>query len=318
VAGSGQPGTSGDGGPATAAKLAAPTGLAVTSTGIVYIAGTANNKVRKVSSAGVITTYAGTGASGSSGDGGPASLAKLNGPIGLAVDSTGNLFIADTGNNKIREVLTNGTIKTFAGTGQSGFSGNSGPATSAKLNSPLNVAVSGSTVLIADTGNSQVRKVVGGTITAYAGTGSLGYSGDGGQATSAKIALPAGIVLDPLGNGYIVDVGNSRVRQVTASGVISTFAGTGTPGFSGDGGPATLAKILPLCGGVTADAANIFFGDAGNNRVRRVHKGGPPPALPEAPLTSAVLAGTAALVLAGAAVVARRNRKRGNPVGLTA
>jgi hypothetical protein len=166
--------------------------------------------------------------------------------------------------------------------------------------------------LISDTGNNQVRKVSGGTITAFAGAGEDGFSGDGGQATKAEIRVPQGVSYDPLGNVYIVDAGNNRIRQVTASGVISTFAGNGEDGYSGDGGPAELAKIDPA-GGVTTDANDVFFDDMFNQRVRRIHRGGPPPALPEAPLV--LLAGSAALFLSGVVLLVRRNSQRVSAAG---
>ncbi len=310
VAGTGSPGFSGDGGPATAAQLNGPTGVVTSSTGTMYIADTLNNRVRKVE-AGVITTVAGTGAPGMSGDGKAAVNAKLSRPTGLALSATGSLYIADTGNHVVRELKPTGTITTFAGTGMPGFSGNTGSATKAKLKAPTGLATKGKTVLIADTGNSQVRQVSGGTINAFAGTGTSGFSGDGGQATSAQIAGPTGVAYDPLGNVYIVDAGNYRLRQVTGSGKISTFAGNGTAGDSGDNGPCELAQIQAL-GGVSADAENVFFGDTGNHKVKRCHKkDGPPPALPEAPgLQSLVLAGSAMAVLGGGFVLTQRARRR--------
>ena len=316
VAGTGTSGFSGDGGPAVSAQLSYPAGIAVTSAGALYIADTGNNRVRKVSG-GIITTVAGNGQSGYGGDGGQATSAKLYMPTGLALDSSGNLYIADTNNNVVRKVATTGVISTFAGKFWSGdndrndshnkckLAGNTGAATNASLCAPTGLTVSGSTLLIAGTANNQIRKVSGGTITAYAGTGTAGFSGDGGQATAAKIKWPIGIAYDPLGNVYEVDAGNARLRQVTASGVISTFGGTGTLGYSGDGGPAELAKIAAV-GGVTTDASNVFFGDTANNRVRRIHKDGPPPALPES--TNLLLAGSAAMLLGGAVFVARKRR----------
>jgi len=322
VAGNGSSGFSGDGGSATAAKLSYPTGVAITSGGVLYISDTGNNRVRKVMG-GVITTVAGNGGAGYSGDGGPGTHAQLNLPLGLALDSSGDLFIADSGNNVIRELTPGGTISTFAGKYWSGnnggsmegendnneckLAGNSGPATRALLCFPTAVATSGTTVLISDTGNNQVRKVSGGIITAFAGTGSAGFSGDGGQATSAKIHTPVGVSYDPLGDVYIIDSGNNRIRQVNASGVISTFAGTGTAGYSGDNGPAELAKIHSF-GGVTTDASNVFFADSFNMRVRRIHKGGPPPALSEA--STLALGGSVAALLTAGAVASLRRRRR--------
>lgn len=309
VAGSGIPGFSGDGGPATAAKLAGPTAVITNSTGTIYISDTLNNRVRKVTG-GIITTIAGTGQNGNTGDGGAATSARLSGPTALALTSAGNLLIADTGNNRVRQVLPNGTISAFAGTGQAGFTGNTGPATSARLRSPNGLATRGTTVLISDNGNNQVRKVVGGTITAFAGTGSLGFAGDGGQATSAKVAAPVGVEFDPSGNAYIIDSLNFRIRQVNASGVISTFAGTGIPGDSADGLPCEQTKINAF-GGIGTDADNVFFGDSLNHKVKRCHKNGPPPALAEASgLQGLTIAGSAMAVLGGGFLVTRRLRRR--------
>jgi hypothetical protein len=377
-AGTGSFGFSGDGGQATAAKLGLPADVLLDNAANVFIADTANNRVRKVTANGVITTVAGTGAAGSGGDNGPATNAQLKLPAGLAIDSSGNLYIADTGNNRVRKVATNGTITTILGapntspqlnapvglavdaagnlyvadTGdniilkrtpggttttfagkQYSFgwnnnnwgsgsmtsnkcksSGNGGAATNAYLCIPLHVAVSGSKVLIADTGNSQVRQVNGGTITAFAGTGTPGFSGDGGQASAAKLTFPTGVTFDRLGNAQIVDAGNARERQVTTSGKISTLIGTGQFGFSGDNGPCEAAKIN-LSGGISADSDNIFLADTLNNRVRRCHKDGPPPALPEASWAQNVtLATSAAAVLAGGVFFIGRRRRRNGAV----
>lgn len=310
VAGTGVPGFAGDGGPAIAAKLKAPTGLAMSASGVLYVADTGNNRVRRVAADGAISTIAGTGAVGYTGDAGPATAAKLSGPTGLALDPAGDLFIADTGNDVVREVFADGTIVTFAGTGKRGFSGNTGPATKAKLSLPVGLTMSGQAVLISDTGNNQVREVSGGTITAFAGTGAGGFSGDGGQATAAQLSGPVGVDADPLGNVFVVDAGNRRIRQVTASGLISTFAGTGAAGFSGDGGPAELAMIQAL-GGISVSPNDVFFADTLNHRVRRVHEGGPPPALPEAShYQAAVLGGSVAAVLGAGLAVSRRPRRR--------
>jgi hypothetical protein len=213
-------------------------------------------------------------------------------------------------------VTSGGTISTFAGNGTTGFSGNGGPATSAMLNFPTGIAVSGSTVYISDHDANEVRKVTGGIITAFAGNNHAGNTGDGGQATSATMSHPDGVSVDPLGNVYIVDAGNDRVRLVSTSGVISAFAGTGSAGFSGDNGPAELAQVNVkddrLSGISSSDASNIFMADSGNSRIRRIHKGGPPPALPEAPFEQNVLlaGGAAVLFGIGAVFAVRRGRRR--------
>src|SRR5262249_34161215 len=154
---------------------------------------------------GVISTIAGTGQPGDKGDGGPATSARLKRPTGLGVDTAGNLYVADTDNDRVRKVMPDGTIVAFAGNGKNGFSGNNGPATDARLRDPTGVASAGGSVVIADTGNNQVRKITGGVITAFAGTGQGAFSGDGGQATVATLRKPGGVALDPLGNVYIVD-----------------------------------------------------------------------------------------------------------------
>ena len=261
-------------------------GLAVDGSGDVYIADTNNHRVRKVDSSGTITTFAGTGASGFGGDGGSATSSLLSFPRGVAVDGSGNVYIADTGNHRVRKVDSSGTITTFAGTGASGFGGDGGSATSSLLSFPRGVAVDGSgNVYIADTGNHRVRKVdSSGTITTFAGTGASGFGGDGGSATSSLLSFPRGVAVDGSGNVYIADWGNHRVRKVDSSGIISTIAGTGSRGFGGDGGSATLA-LLWGPERVTVDGSgNVYIADTGNNRVRRVYVPRPPVAeAPEQP-----------------------------------
>ncbi len=311
-AGNGTPGYSGDGGPATAAQLRKPTALAVDNTANLYVADTANNVVRKVTPGGTITTFAGTGQPNYKGDNGPATQAALRGPEGLAVDSSGNVFIADTGNQVVRKVSPSGIITTFAGTGIPGLAVNGGPATKARLLGPTGLATtSAGDLLISDTLNSEVRivRVSSGKIFAFAGTGVGGFSGDGGPATSARLRLPAGVAVDPGGSVYIVDKFNQRVRVVTPSGTINTFAGTGVPGFSGDGGPAELAKVL-LPTGVVADADSVYLGDTYNHRVRRIHHGGPPPIVPEFPLP--VLLPIVGIIVIGGGVVASRRHRPGH------
>lgn len=275
-AGTGEAGFSGDGGPATRARLNAPWGVAVDGRGNVYITDLYNYRVRKVNPGGTITTFAGTGAPGFSGDGGPATSAQLTLPYGIAVDRSGNVYIADHANMRVRKVSPQGTITTFAGTGRRGFSGDGGPATRAKLNWPYGVAVDGKrNVYIADYYNNRVRKVsASGRVTTFAGRGPSGptgrFSGDGGPATSARLNKPAGVAVDLQGNVYIVDRNNDRVRKVSPGGTITTIAGTGRLGFSGDGGPARTAQLLgPF--GVAVDAqGNVYIADTGNNRVRRI------------------------------------------------
>ncbi len=291
VAGNGSNGSfddgySGDGGPAADARLNYPSGVAVDAAGNLYIADFFNNRVRKVSTSGTITTVAGNGSFGYSGDGGPAINAGLAFSYGVAVDTVGNLYIADSSNNRVRKVSTSGTITTVAGNGSFGYSGDGGPATNSRLSSPTGVAVDAAgNLYIADTSNHRVRKVsASGTITTVAGSGTTGsfdngYSGDGGPATDAQLAYPSGVAVDAAGNLYIADSINNRVRKVSASGTITTIAGSGTTGYagggySGDGGPATDAR-LNYPSGVAVDAAgNLYIADGNNHRVRKVSTSG--------------------------------------------
>jgi trimeric autotransporter adhesin len=273
VAGTGIPGFSGDGGPATAAQLNAAWGLALDSAGNLYIADTGNNVVRKVNPAGVISSVAGNGTGGFSGEGGPATSAQLAGPSGVAVDSAGSLFIADTGNQRVRKVTSDGIIVTAAGSGDYGFSGDGGPAVEARLNSPWDVAVdSTGNLFIADTWNHRIRKVtVSGVISTVAGS-EQGFSGDGGPAVSARLNQPTAVKVDS-GGLLIADAGNALVRKVSPAGTISTVAGGGVAGFGGDSGPATLAKLDGPLSVRLDSAGNLFIADHNNERVRKVTPG---------------------------------------------
>jgi uncharacterized protein (TIGR03437 family) len=271
VAGNGILGFSGDGGPATSASLSSPSAVAVDSEGNLYIADTSNERIRKVSG-GTITTVAGNGTFGFSGDGGPGVNASLDNPTGVAVDSAGNIYIADTANGRIRKV-SGGMITTIAGNSTFGFSGDGGPAASASLNLPAAIAVdSAGNLYIADLANQRIRKVTNGTITTVAGNGNRGFSGDGGPATSASISGPAGVAVDPVGNLYIADTGNNRIRKVV-SGTIMTIAGNKTPGFSGDGGPATSASLNGPFGMAIDSTDALYIADSSNSRVRKVVAG---------------------------------------------
>ncbi len=309
-AGTGSGGYSGDGGPATNAKLSAPTGIAVGPNGWVYIADTGNNRVRVVKS-GIISTLAGNGSCSSKvGDGGSATSASLCAPTGVTVDSAGDVFIADSVHSEIRKVNTAGTISDYAGTGSFGYSGDGGAATKAKLGLPVGVALdSAKDLYIADSAYSVVREVTAtGTIKTFAGTGSLGYSGDGGPATKAKLSAPTGLGVDSLGDVFISDSGNNRIREVNTGGTISTYAGNGTRGFSGDGGPANKAQLNTPTGSIVMDGKALYFSDTGNQRVRGVFNG-PPPVLPETAVAILLPLGGVA-VLGGAFVLARRRRRQ--------
>ena len=276
VAGMDRSGSGGDGGPAADAQLNRPSGVAVDTAGNLFIADTWNDRVRKVDPFGVITTVAGTGRSGSGGDGGPATDAQLDNPSGVAVDAAGNLFIADTWNDRVRKVDPFGVITTVAGTGRSGFGGDGGPATDAQLDNPSGVAVDAAgNLFIADRRNHRVRRVDrSGVITTVAGTGRFGSGGDSGPATSAPLAYPSGVAVDGAGNLLIAESPNDRVRRVDRSGVITTVAGTGRSGSGGDGGPAASAQLNEPHGVAVDGLGNLYIADRDNHRVRKVDASG--------------------------------------------
>ena len=264
VAGNGTAGYAGDGAAATAAELNKPSGIALDSQGNLYIADTVNQVVRKVSG-GNISTVAGHNAfgAGSSGDNGLATGAQLNSPAAVVLDAAGNLYIADTGNNSVRKVTpgTSGVITTIVGIG----------STAGRLNGPVALALDASGALyIADKGNHRIAKWVAPTLTNFAGILTPGFSGDGGQANVSKLYNPSGVAVDAAGNVYIGDTTNGRIRKVTTDGIINTIAGTGKPGYTGDGGPASSAALnFPTFLAVNA-SGNIFVADTGNNCVRLI------------------------------------------------
>ena len=263
----------GDGGIATAAELCQPADLAFDQSGNLYLTDNGNSVIRKVNAFGIISTFAGGGISGI-GDGGQATAAELSDPLGLVFDKAGNLYFSDNGHHRVRKIDNAGIITTVAGTGVAGYSGDNGPATDAKLIYPgfINISPRGE-LYIADYFNHRIRKVdLSGIITTVAGTGIQGYSGDGGPATAAKLNEPFGILFDRIGNYYISEeIGSPTIRKVDTFGIITTIAGTGIAGFSGDGGPATAAQLNSIAICSTIDSfGNLYMADYTNNRIRRI------------------------------------------------
>jgi uncharacterized protein (TIGR03437 family) len=271
IAGYGVAGYSGDGGPATSAQLNNPNGIVLDTSGVLYIADTYNSRIRKVASDGTITTVAGNGSAGYSGDGGPAPKAQLNNPTGIALDATGNLYIADSINYRVRRVSTDGTITTVAGNGGYGYTGDGGPATSAEMTAPGGVSLDkAGNLYIADRGNQRIRKVSGGTISTIAGS----TFGDGAPAVFGRLNWPNAVAKDKNGNVYVADSFNNSVRKIAADGTITTLAGTGVSGYSGDGGSAVKAQ-LNKPSGVAVDASDgVYIADGWNFRVRKVATNG--------------------------------------------
>lgn len=279
----GDDGTGGDGGPATAAELACPAGLAFDPAGNLYIADAFSSRVRKVDTDGVITTYLGTGAPG------PRGRVDLNHPVGLASDAQGNLFIADRDNHRVLRVDANGDVSIVAGNGKPGYSGDGGPATRAKLGAPQSVVVDEEgNIFIADgatdvrgtgfaqsAGNDNVRMVdVEGIISTIAGTGATSPVGDGGLATAAGLDVPYGLALDAEANLYVGEALGHRVRRIDPSGIITTVVGTGVNGSGPDGVLATLAPIRQPFGIVVDVAGNLFIADGPSGCIRTVNTGG--------------------------------------------
>jgi len=272
VAGTGISGFSGDNGPATAARISRPDGVAVDGAGNAYFSDYTNNRVRKIAPNGTLTTVVGTGAAGFTGDGGAAVTAEIWGPEQVAVDPSGNLFICFGYSPNIRKVDTNGIITTIAGNGSQGYSGDNGPATLAALNGPAGMAFDHSgDMFFADVQNHRIRKVdPNGVITTVAGNGTAGFMGDGGPAILAELQDPLGIAFDSLGNMFIADLNNNRIRRVDPQGFITTVAGNGARGFSGDGGPALAAEMAGPAGVVLDGNHNLYIDDFINNRIRMV------------------------------------------------
>ena len=272
IAGKNTAGFSGDGGPATSAELQFPASIALDADGNLYIADLYNQRIRKVTPAGIITTVAGNGTAGYSGDGDLAIYAALNSPSGVKVDGAGNIYIADKSNNRIRKVSPEGIITTVAGNGTPGYSGDGGAAISASLCYPSGVDVDAEgNIYIADTFNNRIRKVTPeGIITTVAGDGTAGFGGDGDLAVLAQLNYPSGVEVDVAGTLFIADTYNHRIRKVTPDGVITTVTGTGEPDYGGDGGPAAAAKLYGPVNTAMDPAGNLYIADTSNHRVRMV------------------------------------------------
>ena len=278
-AGTGEDGDSGDGGPATEAQLCFPAAVAVDSDGNVFVADSWNHRIRKIDIDGIITTIAGTGAPRTGGDGGPATEAQIAHPAAVALDRSGNLYVAEARSHRIRRIDADGTITTLAGTGVAGYRGDGGPASRSRLAYPAGIAVGpAGSVYVADSWNHRIRRILpSGVISTVAGTGERGDGGDGGPALQAQIAYPVAVASDTKGNLFVVsfvpDRGNHRIRKIDAGGTISAFAGDGVQGYGGDGDPAPAARLAyPL--GVAADTeGNVYIADSQNARIRIVRPG---------------------------------------------
>lgn len=279
-AGNGSTTHSGDGGPAISAGITFPFSLARDAAGNTYIAenatfsgqGIGGAWVRKINTAGIISTIAGNGGSGTSGDGGPALAASFHHLTDIATDNSGNIYVVDNLDNRVRVINSAGIISTFAGRGTANFSGDGGPADSAELNAPYGVAIDKiGNVYIADALNSCIRIVnPAGIIHTFAGNGIAGTSGDGDTATNAELYEPVGVSVDGVGNVYIADIAARSIRKVDTSTLIHLVAGTGAPGFAGDGGAATAAELDVPYGVSVDDSGRIFIADPGNEDVRVV------------------------------------------------
>ncbi len=276
VVGNHSAGFSGEGGSATAASINAPSGIAITSSGVMYFCDQANNRVRRVSAGGIISTIAGNGTAGSTGDGGQATAAKLDNPMGVTTDAAGNIYIADYNNAKIRKVNTSGVISTLTGSGAPGYNADGTAGTAATIAKPTGVAVDAAgNIYFAEQNNHIIRKIsTSGYLSTFAGNRSPSFSGDGGAATAAGISYPAGLFFDASGNLIIVDNGNGRIRKVSTGGIITTLAGNGSAGFSGDGGAATAASFNNVSGAAYDASGNLLIADQNNYRVRKVTTAG--------------------------------------------
>lgn len=276
IAGNDTLGYNGDVIAATAARLNAPSGVATDAAGNIYIADFGNNRIRKITPEGTIYTIAGTASGSYSGDGWPAYLAELYHPYGIAVAPSGNIYFSDQGNNRIRKIDAGGYMSTIAGTGYGGYNSDNIPATAAMLNAPAGIALDKyENVYVADYSNKRIRKIDGaGMITTVAGNGNAIYSGDGGPAIAASLGWPQGVAVDTLGNIFIADTWNNHIRKVNVFGFISNIGGKDSSGHSGDGGPATNAKMWHPAGIAVDAAGNVLFTDMNNSVVRMITPNG--------------------------------------------
>jgi len=272
IAGNGSAAVSGDGGPASAAGIGYPEGIAVGPDGKIYIADDRNNNIRMINTDGIITTIAGNGNGGYDADDVPATAAALGYPFAVAADGGGNVYIAEPGSQRVRRIGPDGIIRAFAGGSVQGWDGDGGPATAAMLNQPCGVALDAAgNVYIAERQNVRIRKVnTSGIISTIAGNGSYGYgtSGDNGPASAAQLYSPQSIAVDASGNIYFVDF--QTVRKISAVGSIYTIAGTGQGGYSGDGGYAVYATLGNPSGIAVDNNGVLYIADMSNNRVRKV------------------------------------------------
>ncbi len=271
VAGTGAAGYSGDGYAATNATFNFPNMIVMDHLGNMFIADQQNSAIRKISTSGIVTTVAGTGAAGYNGDNIPAISAELNYPDGVGIDDSGNVIIADMHNSRVRKVNSAGIITTIGGTGVIGYSGDGGPATAAMLSAPANLTVYHGNIYIVDQQEQRIRMIdVSGKISTIAGNGTMGFSGDYGLATDAEFHYPSTVALNYSGQIFIDDAYNNRVRMVDTNGIITTVAGTGVPGYSGDGGPATAAEFNEPGGASFDVCGNVYVCDINNNNIRKI------------------------------------------------
>ncbi|MBA3489916.1 MAG: hypothetical protein H0T78_10340, partial [Longispora sp.] len=271
IAGNGSRGFSGDRGPAIDAQLSGPAEIAVDGEGDIIFADSYNHVIRRIERGGQIVTIAGDGTAGFSGDGGLAISARLNIPIGVAVDGEDNIIFADSHNHVIRRIDRDGRIATIAGNNKKGFSGDKGRATEAQLNTPAGVTVDGdNNIIFTEVEGNRIRRISPEKIiTTIAGTGAKGFDGDYGPAIDAQLAAPMAVAVDSRGNYIVTDVVNHRVRRISAQGIIATIAGNGEKIFEGDGGLAIVARLhIPL--GVAVDnRGGTIVTDFASNRIVR-------------------------------------------------